>query len=346
MDPLKIIEKYYKPGSEAYRILVRHSALVTKKALNVAKRVPELSPDLEFIKEAAMLHDIGIFLTDEPEIDCHGSKKYIWHGCLGKEILEKEGFPKHAKVCERHTGVGISLTDIERQNLPIPKRDMNPISIEEQIICFADSFFSKTPNILNKEKSIEEIKNQLAKFGEDKIKKFEGIPTGNSAAHEYHKHIYDCLNTIFNNPSTPNYLSGPRMETPQNARRKRIDITFHNSSDKGFFSRLSNYGSLFCAKILFECKNFTQDLKNSEYDQMVGRFNNRTSTIGYIVCRSIEDKEKCIATCKDFVTNGRGYIVILTDNDIIEMLKALLLDDGHEIIDSLLQSKMDEVVHI
>lgn len=173
MDPLKIIKKYYEPDSEAYKILVKHSVLVAKKALEIAKRVPELNPDLKFIEEAAMLHDIGVFLTDEPDIDCHGDKNFICHGTLGKEILEKEGLPKHAKVCERHTGVGLSIEDIEKQKLPLPKYDLNPVSIEEQIICFADCFFSKIGKNIEEEKSVEQIKKQLARFGEEKVKKFE-----------------------------------------------------------------------------------------------------------------------------------------------------------------------------
>jgi len=173
MDPLKIIKKYYTPGSKAYEILVVHSTQVTKKAIEIAKRVPELNPNLEFIKEAAMLHDIGVFMIDSPEIDCHGTKKYLCHGYLGKEILEKEGFPKHAKVCENHLGVGLTVDDIEKQNLPLPKHDIDPVSIEEKIICFADCFYSKLPSFINKEKSIEQIKKKLVIFGKDKVKKFD-----------------------------------------------------------------------------------------------------------------------------------------------------------------------------
>jgi uncharacterized protein len=76
-------------------------------------------------------------------------------------------------VCERHVGVGITLEDIEGKNLPIPKRDMTPVSIEEQIICFADKFFSKDSYFLLKEKPLERVKNGIAKFGEEKLRKFE-----------------------------------------------------------------------------------------------------------------------------------------------------------------------------
>ncbi len=173
MEPLKIIQKYYQIDSKSYQFLVEHSKAVTKKAIEIAKKVPQLNPDLKFIEEASMLHDIGIFLTNAPEIECFGKNPYICHGYLGREILEKEGFPRHALVCERHVGVGISIRDIEEQKLPIPKRDMLPISIEEQIICFADKFFSKNEEFLSKEKSLDKIRNGLLKFGNNKTKIFD-----------------------------------------------------------------------------------------------------------------------------------------------------------------------------
>ena len=133
------------------------------KALSIAKNHPELNADTQFITEAAMLHDIGIYLTNAPSIFCHGKKPYICHGYLGADILRNEGLPKHALVCERHTGTGLSVEDIERQKLPLPLRDMIPISIEEQIICFADCFFSKSGDMT--EKSVDKVRDQLSKFG-------------------------------------------------------------------------------------------------------------------------------------------------------------------------------------
>ena len=165
MDPIKIIEKFYHTDSKAYTILLKHSILVARKALEIARRVPELQPDLQFIEEAAMLHDIGIFLTYAPKIGCTGTKEYICHGYLGRELLDGEDLPRHALVCERHTGMGLTLADIEKKNLPLPKRDMIPISIEEKIICFADKFFSKNPNKLEREKTLDKIRKGLSKFG-------------------------------------------------------------------------------------------------------------------------------------------------------------------------------------
>jgi uncharacterized protein len=173
MDPMKIIKKYYAPESLAYHLLTEHSRMVTEKALKIAGRVSHLSPDMKFIQEAAMLHDIGIFLTDEAKIGCHGNKPYISHGYLGREILEKEGFPHHALVCERHVGVGISLKDIVEKNLPVPKREMLPATVEEQIICFADKFFSKDTEFLLKEKTPDRVRKGIAKYGDDKLRRFD-----------------------------------------------------------------------------------------------------------------------------------------------------------------------------
>jgi len=171
MNTLSIIEKYYKRDSELYSILVKHSIDVKKKALSIAENHPELNIDIQFVEEAAMLHDIGIFLTNAPSIKCFGIAPYVCHGYLGREILDREGFPKHALVCERHTGTGISLEEIESNHLPLPPRDMRPVSIEEKVICFADCFFSKTR--LGEERSIEKVKQSIAKFGEDSVRQFE-----------------------------------------------------------------------------------------------------------------------------------------------------------------------------
>ena len=157
----------------AYSILVHHSKLVAEKALQVAGRISTQGPDLRFIEEASMLHDIGIFLTNAPNMGCYGDKPYICHGYLGKELLEKEGLPRHAIVCERHVGTGITVNDIKTGNLPLPCRAMAPVTLEEQIICFADKFYSKLGNNFMDEKTIPQIRSELARHGESKVRKFD-----------------------------------------------------------------------------------------------------------------------------------------------------------------------------
>lgn len=170
MNPISIIEKYYTKNSNLYRLLVHHSCQVAKKAVQICQKHSAFNADSQFVEQAAMLHDIGIFLCNAPSIHCLGHHHYIEHGYLGAQILEKEGFPCYAHVAERHTGTGISLEEIIKQNLPLPHRNFCPISIEEQIICYADNFFSKSKP--DNELCIDEIRKKLEKFGKENLKKF------------------------------------------------------------------------------------------------------------------------------------------------------------------------------
>lgn len=170
MEPLDVIKKYYDPKSRAFIILVNHSKAVAEKALKIAEK---FDVDHRFIYEAAMLHDIGIFMTNTPKLDCYGKFPYIAHGYLGRQILEKEGFPLHALVCERHTGVGITREEIINKKLPLPERDMIPVSKEEKIIAYADKFFSKESDGTVRIRTIEEIIQDLSRYGEEKVKIFK-----------------------------------------------------------------------------------------------------------------------------------------------------------------------------
>ena len=170
MDYLSIINRYYPEDNGLRRILLRHSGDVARKALLVAGRHPELQLDLQFVEEAAMLHDIGIFLCHAPAIECFGTEPYIRHGRLGAELLRAAGYPAHARVCERHTGAGLSREDIIRQNLPLPHEDFLPQTMAEKVICYADKFYSKTR--IDGEKSVEQAERSLAKFGEAGLERF------------------------------------------------------------------------------------------------------------------------------------------------------------------------------
>lgn len=171
MNPYEIIELYYSKGSELSDLLILHSEKVRDKALAIVQNHPELNADATFVAEAAMLHDIGIFMCDAPEIHCHGTHEYIQHGYLGSDLLMSHNLPRHALVCERHTGTGLSVADIQKQNLPLPLRDMFPVSIEEQIICYADIFYSKSkPNRIS---TPEKIKMRLLRRGAEHLERFE-----------------------------------------------------------------------------------------------------------------------------------------------------------------------------
>ncbi|MFZ5562860.1 MAG: HD domain-containing protein [Thermodesulfobacteriota bacterium] len=172
MAPLEIIKKYYALKSRAFDALVTHSSLVAEKALKIGRAVLHMNPDLQFIQEAAMLHDIGIIRVHAPDIGCTGEAPYICHGVLGRRMLEEEGLPRHALVCERHVGAGITAEEITAAGLPLPVRDMRPVSIEEMAVAYADKFFSKNPRAQNAEKPIDEVLKEMERYGPAQVERF------------------------------------------------------------------------------------------------------------------------------------------------------------------------------
>lgn len=174
MDYQSIIDKYYPAVTaeeQALRhIYMVHCQLVTARALKICDLHPELGMDRRFVEEAAMLHDIGICRCDAPSIHCHGTEPYLIHGRIGAEMLREEGYERHARVCERHTGAGLTRDQIVKENLPLPHQDFLPETLEEKVICYADKFYSKTH--VDREKSLEKAEHSIARFGEDGLVRF------------------------------------------------------------------------------------------------------------------------------------------------------------------------------
>lgn len=170
-----IILQYYTAGSDVARVLDVHSRQVAGLALALAERFQKQSGqavDMAFVEEASMLHDIGIFLTNAPGIHCHGTEPYIRHGILGARLLDEMGMPRHARVCERHTGSGITASEVVAQGLPLPVKDYLPLTIEEKLVCYADTFFSKT-HLGETPRDFETLRAKMQRFGNDAVTRFD-----------------------------------------------------------------------------------------------------------------------------------------------------------------------------
>ena len=156
MDYQAIIDKYYPADDELRRVLLKHSRQVADRCLQIVRKHKELPVDVQFLEEAAMLHDIGIYQCDAPSIHCHGRQPYIKHGPIGGDLLRQEGFPRHARVAERHTGTGLP--------------GFEPETLEEQIVCYADKFYSKSSP--DRVRTVAETAQSLEKFGHEGVLKF------------------------------------------------------------------------------------------------------------------------------------------------------------------------------
>ena len=156
MDYISIINKYYPNDDPLRQLLLKHSRQVADRCLQIARKHKELPVDIQFLEEAAMLHDIGIFKCDAPSIYCKGTEPYIKHGPIGGDLLRAEGFPRHARVAERHTGTGLP--------------GYEPETLEEQIVCYADKFYSKSSP--DRVRTVAEAAQSLEKFGAAGVRKF------------------------------------------------------------------------------------------------------------------------------------------------------------------------------
>lgn len=175
IDTESIILRYYDKESKLYEVLMLHSRQVAALCAQLCYRLTErMQPiDADFVAEAAMLHDIGIFKTNAPSIYCTGTEPYICHGLIGRQLLEGIGLFRHALVCERHTGAGLTCQEIIDQKLPLPHRDMVPLSLEEQVVCYADKFYSKSH--IAPCRNLSKARGKLAKFGQATLDRFDAM---------------------------------------------------------------------------------------------------------------------------------------------------------------------------
>lgn len=156
MDYQAIIDKYYPADDELRRVLLHHSRQVADRCLQIVRKHRELPVDVQFLEEAAMLHDIGIYQCNAPSIHCHGSEPYLRHGPIGGDLLRQEGYERHARVAERHTGTGLP--------------GYEPETLEEQIVCYADKFYSKSKP--DRVLTVAQAAESLEKFGHEGVLKF------------------------------------------------------------------------------------------------------------------------------------------------------------------------------
>lgn len=143
--------------------------------------------------------------------------------------------------------------------------------------------------------------------------KLQALPPGRDQASEYEDLIEQILSAIFY-PS----LCKPNKQHEIHEGRKRIDITYVNEGRIGFFHWLAlHYPS---ALIFIECKNYGREIGNPELDQLAGRFSPSRGQVGILVCRSVENAAKLQRSCHDTARDHRGFIIVLTDADVMSLI--------------------------
>lgn len=191
-------------------------------------------------------------------------------------------------------------------------------------------------DILNVQKEELDIASKIG----DRINELQNIKPGKLDAGKYHNLVIGILELLF----FP-YLSNPKKEFPLNGGKKFVDISFLNKADSGFFMGIVKRG-IPSHKIFFECKNYTEDPKNPEVDQLSGRLGVNTSKIGFLVCRTIDDQDDFMKRTKFALSNKSEYLIGLTDNDLINLLNLKKMGGAKadEKISNYLENKIEELI--
>jgi hypothetical protein len=161
------------------------------------------------------------------------------------------------------------------------------------------------------------------------------ISPGKKGASDYENIILDIFTALFY-PS----LCNPLREDKIHNGRKRIDITYTNEANTGFFNWLSNHYP--SAIIPVECKNYSKEINNPELDQLSSRFSIKRGKVGILAYRSSSKKEDIEKRCIDTANDDRGYIIALDDSDIIALIDQRIENSNHHF--ELLRIKFNKII--
>lgn len=187
-------------------------------------------------------------------------------------------------------------------------------------------FVLKNPQVLELYKKLKTSKGPISDgsilkdFNEQEFAtllatQLKSIAPGSKGAGDYHTVILGISTFLF----YPQLIC-PVKEHEIHQGRKRIDIKFGTTTEPGFFNKMLQSPQTRAIKVLVECKNYSTDIANPELDQMTSRFGHTRGFFGMIFCRSIEDRKKIEASCRDAALDGRGYMLVLDDEDVKTML--------------------------
>lgn len=171
---------------------------------------------------------------------------------------------------------------------------------------------SKIPNISR------DIVNEKD-LAEHLIRQLQSIPPGAKTADDYHNLMIGITSFLF----FPNLIY-PKKEAEINEGRKRIDVVYTNGKYDGFFYRISLDQNVKANVVHIECKNYTDDIANPEFDQLIARFDHNRGKLGILMYRQSEKPAQVLARCKDAAKSGQGIVLPMDDTFIIDCLKHVM----------------------
>lgn len=176
-----------------------------------------------------------------------------------------------------------------------------------------------------------EIAEEDTKAAFDGCAELKGTQPGREDADGFHMAVMKCLTVVFE-PT----LFAPKKEYTLRGDTKRVDITFRNRQDQGFFHLLGTTYKTQCPNIFVECKNYSEDPSNPEVDQLAGRMSRTLGMFGILVCREVKDKAALLKRFKEAHSNQGQWMMFLTIDRICELLELKRLNKEDAIVEMMI----------
>jgi len=325
--------------------LVEFTAGICKKYKIPTKQVPVNNAfDYETLSFISYYADLPV-INGRPKI-LLPKKSVRRNPQLSKDKYYRDFVLEFLRAEHEHAGDSLA-TMLKNGTLVVRIKDLKerfPLTTD-----FLYNFSKEHPGVLEKYKEalrtsagrdtvpiLPTIRKQLS--AAQRVEIMKDIKPGKEEAGRFHKLSADNLSHIMGDR-----LVDPSIEERINDGRKRIDIKFNNADERGFFRDLNALYHVQCPKIFVECKNYKEDPKNPEIDQLLGRFSPRRGMFGILICRSVEDKQLLLQRRRDAVHENKGFIIVLDDTDIENLLKMRDVTDEPG-IDAFLKAKFDQLI--
>lgn len=202
---------------------------------------------------------------------------------------------------------------------------------------------STNPKVFSSKKELKEVTPTPPGLSIEKIYEdiLNSIPSGkkdSNAPEKYHRAASVIISRLFRND-----LTDMEIKQDMDKGKKVLDTVFRNNAERGFFKDLSEKFNIKCPYIIVEAKNYKYDPSNNEFDQLAGRLKDNIGKFGILVCRKIDNQKVVQERCESYLDDGKKYVIVLTDEDLLELI-SLAKEDGQEGINSLMHKKIRPLI--
>ena len=138
-----------------------HSEIILKVAQKIVAKLKDesISVNIDLLTKGTLLHDIGVYHCYDEDFNPNNNlPQYVEHGYIGYKIIRDIGIPEEiARFALRHTATGLTEKDIKKGNLNLPMGNYIPVTLEEEILTYADKFHTKYPSFSDFEKQKKNV---------------------------------------------------------------------------------------------------------------------------------------------------------------------------------------------